>query len=141
MYADKAKGSFDAVGDHPYSYPVPPDTYKSSSGWSQMSETNPSLREVMRENGDSSKLIWITEFGAPSDGPHGGVGQSGQGLELGQAIRYAKKTSWVHALYLYSWRDDGTNPKNYQDWFGLFTAYNSPKLSYGDVAKAAIGRR
>ena len=27
MYADGVKGSFDALGYHPYSYPVLPDTY------------------------------------------------------------------------------------------------------------------
>ena len=32
MYADGAKGYFDAVGDHPYSYPALPDTYEAWSG-------------------------------------------------------------------------------------------------------------
>ncbi len=139
MYGNGAKGSFDAVGDHPYSYPVAPDTYNPSSGWSQMAETDPSLRKVMIQHGDGHKQIWITEFGAPSGGPYG-IGQAGQGSELGQAIRYAKKTSWVGALYLYTWRDDGSDPKNNQDWFGLLTADNSPKLAYQDVAKAITGK-
>ena len=36
MYADGAKGSFDALGYHPYSYPALPNTYEPWSGWSQM---------------------------------------------------------------------------------------------------------
>ena len=61
MYADGAKGSFDALGYHPYSYPALPDTYESWSGWSQMAQTSPSIRSVMTSNGDSGKPIWITK--------------------------------------------------------------------------------
>ena len=69
MYADGAKGSFDAFGYHPYSFPELPDS--NESGWSQMARTSPSLRSVMIRNGDGNKPIWVTEFGAPSGGPAG----------------------------------------------------------------------
>jgi hypothetical protein len=135
MYADGAKGSFDAVGDHPYSYPALPNTYEPWSGWSQMSRTSPSIRSVMASNGDGGKQIWITEAGAPSSGPDG-VGQAAQASALTQAIADAKTTSWIGALYLYSWQDAGTNLLDPQDWFGLLTATGAPKLARTDVAKA-----
>src|ERR1017187_5211443 len=69
MYAHGAKGSFDAVGYHPYSYPALPNTYESWSGWSEMNQTTPSFRSVMTSNGDAAKQIWITEVGAPTGGP------------------------------------------------------------------------
>jgi hypothetical protein len=129
MYADGAKGSFDALGYHPYSFPALPDTYEPWSAWSEMAQTNPSIRSVMNSNGDGGKSIWITEFGAPSSGP-GGVGQAAQATALTQAIAAAKKTSWIGALYIYSWQDDGTDQTNGEDWFGLLTAAGAPKLAY-----------
>ena len=138
MYAHGAKGSFDALGYHPYSFPALPDTYQPWSAWSQMALTSTSIRSVMVSYGDSAKSIWITEFGAPSGGPDG-VGQAAQATQLTQGIADAKKTSWIGALYMYSWQDDGTDPTNDEDWFGLLTARGSHKAAYSAVA-AAIGK-
>jgi hypothetical protein len=135
MYADGAKGSMDAVGDHPYSYRALPDTYESWSGWSQMDQTSPSIRSVMTANGDASKQIWITEVGAPSSGPHG-VGQAAQATNLAQAISNTKNTSWIAGIYLYSWQDEGTDPTNDEDWFGMITTTGAHKDAYTSVANA-----
>jgi polysaccharide biosynthesis protein PslG len=145
MYAHGAKGHFDALGYHPYSYPALPNTYQSWSGWSQMNQTSPSIRSVMASHGDSAKQIWITEFGAPSGGPDG-VGQAAQATALTQAITNARQTSWIGGLYLYSWQDEGTdqtnnegtNQRNDEAWFELLTAGGAPKAAYRAVA-AAIG--
>jgi hypothetical protein len=135
MYADGAKGSFDALGYHPYSYPALANTYEAWSGWSQMAATSPSIRSVMAANGDSAKQIWITEVGAPSGGPDG-VGQAAEATELAQVIADAETTSWIGALYLYSWRDEGTSQSTDQDWFGLISAAGAHKLAYTAVAAA-----
>jgi polysaccharide biosynthesis protein PslG len=133
MYTYGAKGSFDAVGYHPYSYPELPDTFQPRSAWSQMAQTSPSVRSLMNSYGDSGMPIWLTEFGAPSNGPRG-IGQAGQAAEFSQAITNAKKLSWIGALYLYTWKDSGTNPRVSRDWFGLLTAMGTPKLAYAAVA-------
>jgi hypothetical protein len=135
MYADGAQGSFDAVGDHPYSYPALPDTYETWSGWSQMDQATPSLRSVMTSNGDAAKQIWITEVGAPTGGPDG-VSQAAQGTDLSQAITNTKSTSWIGGLYFYSWQDEGTDPTNDEDWFGIVTYAGADKASYNAVAAA-----
>jgi polysaccharide biosynthesis protein PslG len=135
VYADGAKGSFDAVGYHAYCYPALPDTYESWSGWSQMAQASPSVRSVMDANGDSSKSIWITEFGAPTSGPDG-VGEASQAAGIAQAVADAKGTTWIGALYLYSWQDTGTDLGDDGDWFGLVTAGGAPKLAYTAVAAA-----
>jgi polysaccharide biosynthesis protein PslG len=134
MYADGAKNSFDAVAYHPYSYPALPNSYQSWSGWSQMSQTNPSIRSVMISNGDAVKQIWITEVGAPSSAPQ--VGQQGEADDLTQAIANAESTSWIGGLYLYSWQDEGTDPTNDENWFGLVTAAGVHKIAYTAVATA-----
>jgi polysaccharide biosynthesis protein PslG len=135
MYAYGARGHFDGVGYHPYSYPALPNTYDSWSGWSQMNQTSPSIRSVMAANGDSGKKIYLTEVGAPTGGPSG-VGQTSQAAEFTQAIGAAKATSWIGGIYLYSWRDDGTDTSNTEDWFGLLTAAGVHKPAYTAVKKA-----
>ena len=137
MYAYGARGHFDGVGYHPYSYPALPNTYDSWSGWSQMNQTSPSIRSVMAANGDSGKRIYLTEVGAPSGGPWG-VGQTAQAAEFTQAIGAAKATSWIGGIYLYSWQDEGTDTSNNEDWFGLLTAAGVHKPAYMAV-KNAIG--
>ena len=135
MYAHGAKGSFNAVGYHPYSYPALPDSYQSWSGWSQMGQTRPSIRSVMTSHGDSRKQVWITEVGAPSSGPDG-VGQAAQGTDLSQAIANTRNTSWIGGLYLYSWQDEGTSQATDENWFGLVTATGAHKAAYTAVATA-----
>jgi polysaccharide biosynthesis protein PslG len=134
MYSNGAKGNFDALGYHPYSFPVPPDKYESWSAWSQMASTNSSIKSIMAKNGDSNKPIWITEFGAPSTGPSG-IGATAQRIELSQAFAAVKKTNWIGALYIYTWRDTSTGPSG-DNGFGLLTAGNSPKPAYYTVASA-----
>jgi hypothetical protein len=137
MYAHGAKGSFNAVGYHPYSYPALPDSYQSWSGWSQMGQTRPSIRSVMTSHGDGRKQVWITEVGAPSGGPDR-VSQAAQGADLSQAIANTRKTSWIGGLYLYSWQDEGTSQVTDENWFGLVTAAGAHKAAYAAVA-AALG--
>ncbi len=135
MYADGVQGSFDGLGYHPYSFPALPDTYEYWSGWSQMNQTSPSIRSLMTSNGDASKQIWITEVGAPSGGPDG-VSQAAEGADLSQAITDTKAASWIGCLYLYSWQDEGNDPLNDEDWFGLVTATGADKAAYTAVASA-----
>lgn len=130
IYAYGAKGSFDGVGDHPYSYPATPDEFESWSGWSQMSQTSPSLRSIMAGNGDSAKKIWITEYGAPTLGAYS-VGEAGQKTELLQAIAQVKNLSWIGSFFIYTWADVTADLYN---GFGLLTSGNTKKSAYSAVA-------
>jgi hypothetical protein len=134
MYADGAKGSFDGLGFHPYSYPDAPDTETSWSGWSMMSQTSPSIRSIMTANGDSAKKIWITEYGAPTSGPNS-VGVAGQSTDLAQAISQVQKLGWIGSLYIYTWSDSSSLQAD-QNGFGLLTADNVKKPAYSTVASA-----
>jgi len=131
MYADGAKGSFDVLGDHAYSYPALPNTYEPWSGWSYLDQTTPSLRSVMTANGDASKQIWITEVGAPSAGPNG-VGTTAQAEEMTQAVQDAQSTPGVGALFVYTYQDAATDP----DYFGLLNADGSQKPAWAALAAA-----
>jgi polysaccharide biosynthesis protein PslG len=135
MYRYGAQGHFDALGYHPYSYPALPSSYEPWSGWSQMAQTDPSLRRTMTNAGDGGKPVWITEVGAPSAGPQG-VGAATQAMEITEAIRTARATSWIGALYIYSWQDVGTSASNSQDWFGVVSATGTRKPAYWALASA-----
>jgi hypothetical protein len=128
MYADGAQGSFDGVGDHPYTYPYAPDSVTLGSAWTEMAQTSTSLRSLMVAHGDSAKKIWITEFGAPTGS--GGVSEAQQSDEISQAIAFAKQTSWIASFYVYSWEDGST------DTFGLLGPDGTPKPAYGSMVAA-----
>jgi beta-xylosidase len=134
MYADGAKGSFDGVGDHPYTYPQSPDDDNAGSAWSQMSQTSPSLRSIMTANGDSAKKIWITEYGAPTSGSSS-VGETAQSTDLVQAISQVKQLAWVGSFYIYTWSDLSTLAAT-DNGFGLLTEDNTQKPAYAAVASA-----
>jgi ribosomal protein L24E len=131
MYADGAQGSFDAVGDHAYSFPALPDTFETWSPWSQMDQTSPSLRSVMTANGDAAKQIWITEIGAPTAGPDG-VGTTFQAEDVTQAVAGAKATPWIGAVFFYTYEDAATDP----DYYGLLNADGSAKPAWAALAAA-----
>jgi polysaccharide biosynthesis protein PslG len=137
MYADGAQGYFDGVGYHPYSYPALPNTYAAWSGWSQMSQTSPSIRSVMTANGDGGKQIYVPDAGAPTGGPNG-VSQATQATEMTQAIAAAKSTSWIGAMYFYTWQDRSTDTSTSENFFGLLTYAGVQKPAYAAV-KNAIG--
>ncbi len=126
MYAAGAQGSFDAVGDHPYTFPADPDN-DSQGAWFEMDQTRPSLRSLMIAHGDGAKKIWITEFGAPT----GNVTDAQQTTELTQAITAAKDTSWIGAFYIYTWSDQDGG-----EGFGLLDSNGNPKPAYTAVAAA-----
>jgi polysaccharide biosynthesis protein PslG len=140
IYKDGAKPYLNAVAVHPYSYPALPSTYESWSAWSQMSQTSPSIRSVMARYKDSGRKVWITEFGAVSNGPGGGGGANGESEELSQAITIARSTPWIGAIYIYTWQDAGADKNNRNDWFGLVTNKGVPKSAYYAV-KAAISKK
>ena len=100
-----------------------------------MSQTPTSIESPLAANDDATKPLWLTEVGAPTGGPDG-VGDAAQAEELTQAIADAKASSFIAALYIYTYEDSGTDPTTDEDWFGLLDATGTPKPSFAAVAAA-----
>jgi polysaccharide biosynthesis protein PslG len=127
MYASGAKGYFDAMAMHPYVYPngLGVDDH---NGWSDVER----VRQIMVDNGDGDKLIWMTEIGAPTSAPEAaGVSQQEQAKQITDVLWKASKTGYSGPAFIYSIRDINTaNPAYDQDNFGaLLTTDWQPKLA------------
>lgn len=147
LYQDGAGPYFDAVGLHPYTFPLPPSDFEPYNAWSQIASTSPSIRSVMIANGDSSKKIWITEFGAPTggagdlatmdnyiytqDADH--VDENLQSTILGNAVSLAQNSPWIAALFIYTYQDTNGSPYNSQNFFGLVRSDGSDKPAYTTI--------
>jgi hypothetical protein len=131
MYADGAEPYFNALGDHPYSYPALPDNYETWSGWSEMSAFPTSIRSVMVANGDSAKQVWFTEVGYPSNTtsyPAGLNGTTAEADEITQVNAFAAANSWVGPVFWYVYQDDSSGN------FGLLTASGARKAAFTTFA-------
>lgn len=154
MYAAGAKPYFDAIGYHPYSFPVPPAYTATWNAWSKMALNTYSIRSVMTAQGDAAKQIWITEYGAPTNGPGGGSSLSNYNLEgnadhVDEAYQAALATAFVQATnaspwagpaFWYSYLDGGTSPETNENFFGLIRANGTHKPAYDAYRKAITGR-
>jgi hypothetical protein len=126
MYSAGAKGYFDAVGYHPYSYPLMPNDPAPWNGWEIMEK---GIRETMVANGDSGKQVWMTEFGAPTSGS-AALSQTQQAQTIQQATDLAHGTSWSGPIMWYSYKDRGGSTGNNENWFGLVGPNGEHKAAY-----------
>ncbi len=121
MYANGAKGHFDALGAHPSGFANPPDAqfqggdYDPSRGYDDhrsffFRNTMEEYRRVMVENGDDSKTIWPTEFGWPVwrfQGDQRFVFAQGNSIEdqaqhSVRAYQMGKEWGWVGTMFLWN---------------------------------------
>jgi exo-beta-1,3-glucanase (GH17 family) len=125
MYQDGAKGYFDDVAVHPYSYPQMP---LQPDDWNTFYDLS-NVRQVMVANGDSAKKIWLTEFGCPT-GTAGGFTaactDASLAMQITQAYGQANAWGWIGQLFIYSWQDDNVSGDGD---FGLYYSNGAPKAA------------
>jgi hypothetical protein len=150
MCALGANHLVNAIGYHPYSFPVVPQDSVEWNAWAQIESTTSSLRKILAHYGTPSLPIWATEYGAPTNGP--GVEATAQGYdpsthpdhvsEAFQAIlatdsvKAALNTPGVRALFWYTDEDSGTDPSSNENFFGLRRADGTPKPAFFALKKA-----
>jgi hypothetical protein len=123
LYAAGAKPYFDGVAYHPYSYPQLPSSDPSVRGWSNMLRA----RNTMVANGDSAKKIWVTEYGAPTNGPNA-VNQEQQAALMYAAYKLWAGYPWAGPLCWFDYRDKGTDTSDHGNFFGFYSKSGQPKL-------------
>jgi hypothetical protein len=138
IYTQGGKGYFDAVADHPYTFPANPGD-NTVNAWAQMSETTPSVRSIMIANGDANKKVWITEFGAPTNGPDPAwyVSEVNQSEMVVDTFLLYKTYIWAGPLFWYTYVDGSTSTSSNENFFGLTRPDGSTKPAY-DVIKGLI---
>jgi spore germination protein YaaH len=121
MYANGAKGFFDAVGSHPSGFANSPDAlyqggdFDPARGYDDhrsffFRNTMEEYRRVMVENGDGAKTIWPTEFGWPVwrfTGDARFIFAQQNSLEQQaqftvRAYQLAKEWGWVGTMFLWN---------------------------------------
>jgi len=135
LYNSGAKGYFDVVALHPYTYPG------FNYGWPQIT----SVLDLMKEKGDSAKKIWITEYGAPTGG-------SGEDYEIGEpGFEYngdfmtekaqeqmakdifafqSENPKSIGKIFWYNLQDTSTDKSTTENFFGLIRYDGTKKPSY-----------
>lgn len=148
--ADGGLSAVGAVGLHPYSYPVPPDYQAPWNAWQQMANTPVSVLGVLQACGAGSLPLWITEYGAPTDGPGAAatptnynlaahpdhVSESLQAIMAQQAVQDARSYPWLGAFFWYSAQDTGTLMITNQNFFGLRRYYGGAKPAWSALQGA-----
>lgn len=135
MYTAGAQGHFDALGFHPYSYPLSPHASVAAQtrGWYHMHQAH----ATMRTHGDH-RPVWITENGCPTGGDKA-MTEATCAQYLVEAITDASHRAWIGAYFHFTWADAPVpqDPANAGDWMGLVRPDGSHKLTY-DAFKAHV---
>ena len=129
VYAAGGAGAFDAVGLHPYSFPLLP---------TQPADYNtflaaPGLYQVMVDHGDAVKQIWGTEIGAPTGA--GGVSEIVQSAIVASAFQQWAAWKFTGPLIWFSYEDAGSDPGNREDHFGLIAADGRRKPGFSEFVR------
>ncbi len=122
MYDAGAKGYFDAVGYHPYSFPLMPSNGAEWNGWQIMED---GIRDAMVSHGDGDKQIWMTEYGAKTAGGGVTVSQGEAAQMLREAVDLAQDTPWAGPIMWYSYQDNNSEPG-----FGLRDGNGNQREAY-----------
>ncbi|MCC6626325.1 MAG: endo-1,4-beta-xylanase [Chloroflexi bacterium] len=106
--------AFDVVAAHPYVAPKSPERGALADG--EIAK----LRAFVDRHG-GNKPIWLTEFGWPTSTPgHWGVGDGdAQANYLVRGFVQATTSPGVERAFWYNWRNDGSDPGNDENNFGL----------------------
>jgi hypothetical protein len=126
VYLRGGRGSFDAVGLHPYSYPYAP-MFKAT--WNTFYRT-PDFHAVMTLFGDGAKKVWGTEVGYPTGTGSQAVSEQRQAVNLVAAVNQWKAWPFTGPLVVFTVRDASNNTAAVDDNMGM--------LHMNGVAKPAL---
>ena len=142
MYANGAKGYFDALSYHPYHLTLP----FSQSGISLRGALRyyREMRAMMDLNGDEDLKVWISEYGVPTGNIDGTVvDEQYQADFIEDLLSFWPTVNGTERpegpVYIYTTRDFLTGDPNPQYNFGFFQTDWTPKLAAYIIAQYAGG--
>jgi hypothetical protein len=135
MYRAGARGSFDQVGIHPYSFP-----YRSTydAAWNPFQQAV-QLHQVMAGRGDGKKRVCATEVGFPTGTDAKAVSEAKQGPYLVEGLKAWLARSYSAPVFVYSIADEGSRRSDYYQNFGLVRWDGTTKPAYDVVRRALRG--
>ncbi len=139
LYSNGAAQLADGIAVHPYSYPhLPMDpAQRQVGGFVDL----PELQAVMAAHGDGDKLVWITEFGAPTGTSVNAVSEAQQAAILMAARDQVAQWNWAGPLMYYELVDGGTDPSDGEQNFGVLRTDLSLKAAALALMEAGPFRR
>lgn len=138
LYTDGAGDAFDALGVHPYSYPVLPLAPNTLSF--NAFQRSALLHDVLARHGQGGKQLWFTEFGAPTGTSSRSVTPAAQAEAISQAFGQLPEWPWAGPLFVYELRDNGSDTADAEQNFGLLTTSGRAKPAY-DTYRSEAARR
>ena len=91
----------------------------------------PDLHDLMDSHGDGGTRLWLTEFGAPTGTSESAVSDVASGVDPRlRAPRPPRASTSSVPLYLYSFRDAGTDPTDPEANFGVTTRDGRAKPAF-----------
>ncbi len=140
LYESDAHNYFDAIALHPYTYPASPV----STDWSEWIQVS-RIRNLMIAKGEGNKKIWITEYGAPTNGAgekheidewnfsYGNDYMSETAQDImakGLILRYNQSKDWMGPVFWYAIQDTAAIDNNPEKFFGIFRFDGTEKPIY-----------
>ncbi|MGP6175224.1 cellulase family glycosylhydrolase [Corynebacterium sp. A21] len=133
LYELEALNYVTAVAVHPYSYPERPSGMARWNTFRQLGQ----IKELLRENGDGGKKIWLTEYGAPTSG-EGGVGEREQATMVSEALRLAWIDPTLGPIFIYTMYDLDFGEDDRESHFGLMYGPGDPKVAFTALREVAV---
>lgn len=144
------------VAYHPYTYPYTASESKAGpSPWSLIDNGPDSLRGVLTRYGTPNLSIWLTEYGAPTNGP--GTASDGTPATISDATTHVTEPQQAHiatdvlravaqdrnvgALIWYSDRDLSDDASSNLNFYGLRRSDGSAKPAFAAFMKAMADLR
>jgi len=141
MYAAGLSGKFDVLGAHANTQAPDPlaalDSLKDFPHPSFYFRRIEQLRQVMVDNGDAAKQVWLTEWGWTSDSVHPdykwfAVSEQKKADNLVAAFQYARDnwTTWIGVMTVWTLPDPSWNQSNEEYWWAIANPDGTPRVAY-----------
>lgn len=132
-YAAGAKGSYDALAGHPYSYPYPLNHPVDWTGWGVMVRV---MRPIIEANGEGALKVWITEVGFPTTGA-ADFSEADQNTEFAQQlVAEMNRHAWIGPAFIYSLQDRSGVASDPENVFGLYRTDGTRKPAATTITDA-----